>query len=468
MIIRKIRRTSQPQHPVGVYGTSLSDALIAVVLPSVRRELLNKNPLTIGANGSYIPNEKGVTIRGSGSSNVASLAADFSAYSTITITGIIKVDSWKTSSGQFDMLWELTSDGQLNNGGLTLYNSGSTSERLVMAHRGNSTGLARYTGFRPTAGEWHVITVIYNLDGNSVDEELQLYVDGVYYPTTGGGTALQTNGTKYANSTLNLLSRNASSLPTTGNLAGLFVHGRALSTIEIQRIANNHWQIFQPGTSFIPIGAAVGGATIDCGTGNAVAAGYTSGIASNVSILSGIGDATSAGFSASIASNVTISSGVASADATGYAANILSGSDVTINCAVGDASASGYAANIASNATISASIGSAVAAGYSSNIAENVTISAGAGNAEASGLLAGLSLNIIIPASIGDAVAAGYQASISGADVVNCGVGGSVADGHSASIGQAIFNEVYRNAKFSVAINKGARFSVSQSKTIRF
>lgn len=217
--------------PIAAVRPRADRKILAAVVPTSRQDPITGRLWSLGANGSLVPTAKGLSIRGGGNA-VASLPLDLSAYGAITVIGVISVDSWKTSDGQFDMLWELTADGGANEGGLNFYNAGGdgVNRGLVTAHYyggGNNT-IIMGSSSRPSTGVPHVYTVSYDFSRASTNEEILTFIDGVFQTVTGNGGSARSDSGKYANSTLHLLCRNQASLGTTGNLLGLVVLGHSV------------------------------------------------------------------------------------------------------------------------------------------------------------------------------------------------------------------------------------------------
>jgi len=265
-------RIWQPPQHIAPRADGIGAGLIACIVPGVGDLCGNFRPV-IGANGDLRAFDAGgLTIRGSGSANIASFAADLSAVQQLTITAILRVDSWKTANGQFDMLFEFTPDGAANNGGFNVYNHGLSSDQFTMARQCNGGVQSRSFQVRPSAAQWNVISASWdNFEADTAADPLQfrLWFNGIRFP----GIVIPANGnstqipTPFANSTLNILSRNAASLPTTGDIAGIFIHNRILSPAEQEALGESidaPWRyLFPDWVEEVPFDEGGGGTTIE-------------------------------------------------------------------------------------------------------------------------------------------------------------------------------------------------------------
>lgn len=176
-----------------------------------------------------------------GSNQYGTIALDLSAYSTLTLAFWLYADVWKTSAGQYDVIFEFTTDGQANNGGFHIYsgNDVGSTEGLNVAHRGNvGTSIANFgAASRPATGAWHHYAAIYDFSLST--NEVNLYVDGVLKTASSRPGNSNNTGT-FANSTLYIASRAGSSLFVDCKLADIGIYSKSLSADEVAALAKGY------------------------------------------------------------------------------------------------------------------------------------------------------------------------------------------------------------------------------------
>jgi hypothetical protein len=358
-----------------------------------------------------------------GSNDYLSESIDLSAYSTITIACRINPDSWKTSAGQFDMIWELTTDGQVNAGGFALYNSGS--DQLVMVANGGS-GCGRTACSRPSTGAWHALVATYDFTQSTVATELRLWIDGSEGSFAGSFGSAQSDSATFANSTLWLAIRNSASHPLDAKMAEFAIWGGvALTADEIAAYSSGMSPLaVRPQSLFRYRPLFARAANEEC---------WVSGTSATVS------GATAADHPRIIypAWPEIILSAAAAADSSGAGSSsgssTVAGAGASINAqagvSAGSASVSGVGAS--TNAQAGSSSGTATVSGVGASIHE--AAGASAGTATVSG--------------VGDSTSAGSAAGSSAGTVTVAGVGASThaavgaAEGSSSASGVSFVGE---------------------------
>lgn len=262
--------------------------------------------------------------------------------------------------------------------------------------------------------------------------------------TAAGAAAVWTGATKVTgsmgaaprapSSTIALLNRKpgGTQTPTTLPVYIAAAWSRVLTDGELQSLALNPWQLFEPENDPVFYSLGGGGVTVDGNVGAAIAAGLAANVASPITVAGAVGAATAAGLTAGVSSAITIAASTGAAVGSDYAANVASA--ITVAGSVGAAVGAGLSASVSSGATISTTTGAAVGAGLAAGVASPITVAASVGAATASGLAAGISTGNEIAAGTGAAVGAGLAAGVSSPNTVAGSVGAATAAGLQATV----------------------------------
>jgi hypothetical protein len=139
---------------------------------------------------------------------------------------------WNSFSNNDDLAFEFTSNFNNTNGGFLINpNSTTSSGRFEVAlGRGTSRNNAYFT--RPSANVWHHYAIVLNTAATAA-QQILVYVDGAPVSIVKGSSG--TGAGNFANSTLNFMSRNGSSLFGAGTLDEVAIYGQALSAAQISQ-----------------------------------------------------------------------------------------------------------------------------------------------------------------------------------------------------------------------------------------
>ncbi len=151
------------------------------------------------------------------------------ANSTLTIEFWLK---WNSFSNNDDLAFEFTSNFNNSNGGFLINpNSSTSSSRFEVAlGRNGSRNSAYFT--RPSANAWHHYAIVMNTAAAAA-QQILVYVDGAPVSIVKGASG--TGAGNFANSTLNFMSRNGSSLFGAGTLDEVAIYNQALTATQISQ-----------------------------------------------------------------------------------------------------------------------------------------------------------------------------------------------------------------------------------------
>lgn len=164
-----------------------------------------------------------------GVNDYGQVALNLSAVSTLTVEFFLK---WDVNGSGDDFALEHSATTNSNTGwNVDWDNSTGGAEANTVSVKwmasGSTSSPRRYTFARPSAATWHHVVLVIPVNG-----ALTAYLDGKEVTTTMRETNAQT-GT-FANTTLNVMSRNAASLFGAGDMAHLAVYGSALSKAQVE------------------------------------------------------------------------------------------------------------------------------------------------------------------------------------------------------------------------------------------
>jgi PKD repeat protein len=199
-------------------GTSLLD-------PIGGRNATALNGVTLGTAGNLTldPNTAATF---DGINDAAQASVNLSGTSRLTLEFWLK---WTTFANDDRLAFEFTSNfNNSDDGFLVNPNSSTSSGRFEVAMgRNNNRNSIYFT--RPSAGAWHHYALVFS--SSTISPSITPYVDGKAVSFTKGTSGL--GGGNFANSTLNFMSRNASSLFGNGSLDEVALYDQALTATQI-------------------------------------------------------------------------------------------------------------------------------------------------------------------------------------------------------------------------------------------
>ncbi len=189
-----------------------------------------KGGVTLGAPGA-IEADPNTAATFDGATGAASANVNLSATSQLTVEFWL---NWAAYANDDDLALEFTPNFNQNDGGFLVDpNAGELGGKFGVAiGREGSRNNAYFA--RPSAGVWHHYALVFDTNAPATQQVLP-YVDGK--PVSFEKLNTGTGGGKFANSTLSIMSRNASALFGKGSLDELAIYNRALSPGEI----NSHY-----------------------------------------------------------------------------------------------------------------------------------------------------------------------------------------------------------------------------------
>jgi YD repeat-containing protein len=182
--------------------------------------------VTLGVPGG-VPGDPNTAARFDGSNDAGSVNLNLAATSKVTIEFWL---NWTTYSNDDRLAMEFTPNYNDNAGGILI--DPNAFQQGGSFAVGIGTGAARNTAFftRPSAGAWHHYAFVFDTTAPAA-QQITPYVDGlpVSYTKLDSGTGAG----NFANSTLYMMSRAATSLFGQGDLDEVAVYNRALSAATI-------------------------------------------------------------------------------------------------------------------------------------------------------------------------------------------------------------------------------------------
>lgn len=337
--IRPARFTRQPQNVPRINrGNQLGARILEhIPLNGNIRAVVSGNQGTRGSGGAFTSSPKGMGLRGTGSAARGSIPLDLSTKTKITIAFWLY---WDNAANDDALAMELGQSYGFANG--FIVDPNCSSPAAFMYGTGSPAGGSNLVTFpRPSAGAWHrvVLTMDRLASAGAVG---QAYVDGIAQTMSAFPGANTTTGT-FTPDTLNLMSRNGTSLFATGNLQDLTFYDGLLTNAQALEDYRNNWQAFHgPQTRLYfdtPAGADITGSASSSEGADTLAASGTlsfatitgsSAVSEGIDTLSASG---SSGFAAitgtlsrSEGADTLVSAGALGNAITG-AANIFEGSD---------------------------------------------------------------------------------------------------------------------------------------------
>jgi YD repeat-containing protein len=186
------------------------------------------NSPTLGIAGP-LSVDSNTAIAFNGTNEDAAASLNLSSTSTLTLEFWLK---WTTFTNNDDLAFEFTSNFNNTNGGFLVNPNSSTSggKFEVALGRGTSRNNAYFT--RPSAGTWHHYAIVLNPTAAAA-QQIAVYVDGSPVSITKGSSG--TGAGNFANSALNFMSRNGSSLFGGGSLDEVAIYNQALTATQVSQ-----------------------------------------------------------------------------------------------------------------------------------------------------------------------------------------------------------------------------------------
>jgi PKD repeat protein len=200
-------------------GTSLTDAVGG-------RTATARNGVTLGAAGN-LTLDPNTAASFDGVNDNAAASVNLSGTSQVTIEFWMK---WSSNANNDDLAFEFTANNTNNNGAFVVNpNSTTSSSRFEVAlGRNGSRNNVYFT--RPSAGVWHHYAFVLNTSAIA-SQQILPYIDGQPVSFVKGSSG--TGAGNFANSTLNFMSRNGSSLFGAGVLDEVAIYNQALTASQI-------------------------------------------------------------------------------------------------------------------------------------------------------------------------------------------------------------------------------------------
>ena len=200
-------------------GTSLADAIGGNTATA-------RNGVVLGTAGNLTLDPNTATSF-DGTNDNAAASVNLSGTSKVTIEFWMK---WTTFANNDDLAFEFTANNTNSNGAFVINpNSTTSSSRFEVAlGRNGSRNNVYFT--RPSAGVWHHYAFVLNTTALAATQIVP-YVDGLPVAFVKGSSG--TGAGNFANSTLNFMSRNGSSLFGAGSLDEVAIYNQALTATQI-------------------------------------------------------------------------------------------------------------------------------------------------------------------------------------------------------------------------------------------
>jgi YD repeat-containing protein len=201
-------------------GTNFDD-------PVGGRDATAKNGVTLGVAGP-LTLDPNTAVSFDGSNDNAAASLNLSGTQRLTIEFWM---NWTAFANDDKLAFEFTSNFNNSNGGFLINPNSSTSGGRfeVALGRNGSRNNAYFT--RPSAGAWHHYAIVLNTAALLPAQQILIYVDGQSVSITKGSSGIGAGA--FANSTLNFMSRNGSSLFGRGSLDEVAIYNQALTATQI-------------------------------------------------------------------------------------------------------------------------------------------------------------------------------------------------------------------------------------------
>ncbi len=200
-------------------GTSLADVVSG-------RTATARNGVALGAAGN-LTLDPNTAASFDGSNDNAAVSLNLSGTSRLTIEFWMK---WTTFANNDDLAFEFTSNNTNNNGAFAINPNSTTSSSRFEVALGRNGSRNNVFFARPSAGAWHHYAFVLNTTATA-SQQILPYVDGQAVSFVKGSSG--TGAGNFANSTLNFMSRNGSSLFGAGVLDEVAIYNQALTAAQI-------------------------------------------------------------------------------------------------------------------------------------------------------------------------------------------------------------------------------------------
>jgi hypothetical protein len=239
-MIRRVPWTQQPQIRLGLNTASPFARNVRVLISGARPgiNLVDGKPLTVTGGASQRGTTQGIAQSFNGTSQALSMPLDLSNTNGVTVLSVMVLDSLSASFGMF---WELTADSGANPGAFSAYYDAGTA-KVNIATSGSSG--ANFNLFAPPSTAAPIVLATTHDQSLGTSAWSSMHING---QRQSGTTALSgTAAGVFANSTLYIGARTASTLWANFSPALFALLDRALSDVEHAYLAANPWQLLAP------------------------------------------------------------------------------------------------------------------------------------------------------------------------------------------------------------------------------
>ncbi len=244
---------SQPQEVVGVDWDGPTNSAITSLFPLGvdNRDIVSGARLTLGAGASVVVDQRGKSLRGSGSAAVGSVAVNLSAYNRASVSFWLYWDGYANDD---DFAMEFTTNSNSASGFYVDPNySGSGGQFAFQMGDGAGNRKTAYMARSlAPAATWNHLYI--TMDRNAAGNGMAVWVNGVAASLTSVNT--DTLGGNFANDSLYLFSRANAALFGAGRMQNLVIRGGYLDgQADAAQEYRNPWQLFAPQTIWVPVSA---------------------------------------------------------------------------------------------------------------------------------------------------------------------------------------------------------------------
>jgi hypothetical protein len=163
-----------------------------------------------------------------GTNDAAQASVNLSGTSKLTLEFWLK---WTSYANDDRLAFEFTSNFNNSDDGFLVNPNSSTSSGRFEVAMGRSTTRNSIYFTRPSAGVWHHYAIVFN--AATLSPSITPYVDGSAVSFSKGSSNF--GGGNFANSTLNFMSRNGSSLFGKGSLDEVAIYNQTLTATQISQ-----------------------------------------------------------------------------------------------------------------------------------------------------------------------------------------------------------------------------------------
>jgi hypothetical protein len=248
------RRTQQPQFQGAVdYSSSLSWGLVysaynfgaeAGLAPmnAVAGNYGTVSGTTPIGSAPLLFNGTAVSTKFNGTSDFAKHAIDLSPYRQITVSYWAY---WDAFANNDHLALEYTPTWNSNSGFIIDPNESGSGQFIAGVSNGGSASLGSKSCTRPAAATWIHYSIQFDRNMAGAAAVVLIAFNAVAQSLTSSGNTF--TASNFANSTLNLMSRNGTTLFAGGRLLNVNIHNRLLTLDETARLAwIEPWGLFKP------------------------------------------------------------------------------------------------------------------------------------------------------------------------------------------------------------------------------